>query len=143
MAIYLKHHVTNLSKNNISQFNNLLKRKIMLDFIKQLFGGEKGYENLNDDDFRIKFKETKKKVLLDVRSKAEFDNEKIPNALNYDIRNPSFKDKAKHLDKDKTIFIYCQAGVRSARACRKMKKMGFENLVNLKGGIVKYSGRTV
>lgn len=115
----------------------------MLDFIKQLFGGEKGYENLNDEEFRIKFKETKKTVLLDVRSKAEFDSEKIPNSLNYDIRSPNFKDKAIHLDKNKTIFIYCQTGMRSGRACRAMKKMGFENLVNLKGGIVRYSGRTV
>lgn len=111
----------------------------VLDF---LFGKKK-YENLPDEDFQAALKKTDKAVLIDVRSKAEFQREKIHQALNIDIMSPNFKKRIEAFDKDKSYFLYCQSGRRSARACNIMTKMGFEKVYNLKGGIISYSGKTV
>jgi rhodanese-related sulfurtransferase len=44
------------------------------------------------------------------------------------------------LDKDKTYFVYCLAGGRSAQACGIMKQLGFEKVYNLVGGISQWEG---
>ena len=115
----------------------------MLDFLKNLFGGEKKYTTLEADDFKSAIRDTPKSMILDVRSRNEFDDEKIPHAMNIDILNPNFNNKVSKFDKEKSYFIYCQKGGRSARACKRMVKMGFEKVYNLKGGINSYTGRTV
>mgnify|MGYP000971649080 CR=1 FL=1 len=116
----------------------------MLDFIKGLFGkAEKAYEDLHNEAFAAKLKSTSKAMLLDVRHKHEFDQEKMPNAINMDVMMPNFAEKMKHYDKDKSYFVYCQSGRRSAKACNTLAKMGFQNLVNLKGGINQFTGKTV
>lgn len=115
----------------------------MLDFIKNLFGGEKNYTTLDAEDFQKKIRETSKSMIIDVRSRNEFDEEKIPHSMNIDILNPNFNTKLSKYDKDKTYFVYCQRGGRSAKACKRMAKMGFEKIYNLKGGINGYTGRTV
>lgn len=115
----------------------------MLDFINQILGRNKGFETLSDEDFAKKLREVSKPVIIDVRSRAEFTDEKLHNALNLDVMNPNFKEQIKHYDKDKNYFLYCKSGTRSARACRLMVKEGFENIYNLKGGITAWTGKTV
>ena len=117
----------------------------MINLIKQFFGQTEGddFQSLDDKDFQQQYKSADKKMLLDVRQKHEFDKEKIHQAMNMDILNPAFEEKIKHFDRSKTYFIYCQSGGRSKKACRKMSKLGFENLINLKRGIVSYTGKTV
>jgi len=117
----------------------------MFGFLKNLFGGgsEGGFQTIDSEEFDQKLKEAKKKVILDVRSKHEFDEMKIPNALNIDILNPNFETRVGNLDKGKSYFVYCQSGRRSTRACKKMSKLGFEQVYNLKGGIANYEGRVV
>lgn len=39
------------------------------------------------------------------------------------------------LDQDKTLVVYCHHGVRSARAALMLRKLGFEEVYNLTGGI--------
>jgi rhodanese-related sulfurtransferase len=40
-----------------------------------------------------------------------------------------------NLDKEKTYFVYCQTGVRSATAMSIMKNIGYKKVFNLEGGI--------
>jgi rhodanese-related sulfurtransferase len=63
--------------------------------------------------------------------------------MNYDVMRPDFKQRVANLDPAKTYFVYCQSGRRSAKACRIMTELGFQKVVNLKGGIVAYEGKTV
>jgi rhodanese-related sulfurtransferase len=115
----------------------------MLEFIKNIFSKSANYTKLSSEDFEKALKTSKKHIILDVRHKHEFDGEKIHNALNMDIRMPNFKDKMKHYDQDKSYYVYCQSGGRSAKACRALGELGFENLFNLEGGLNKYEGKTV
>ncbi|UZR96008.1 rhodanese-like domain-containing protein [Chondrinema litorale] len=115
----------------------------MFDFLKNIFGGNSLYTSLEADEFKNAIRETPKSMIIDVRSRNEFDDEKIPHSMNIDIMNPNFNNKLAKFDKDKTYFVYCQKGGRSARACKRMVKLGFEKVYNLKGGINAYTGRTV
>jgi rhodanese-related sulfurtransferase len=73
-------------------------------------------------------------VVLDVRTRKEFEAGHIPGAVNLDINAPDFKEKAAKLDRGKTYLVHCAAGVRSARACNAMDQLGLTNLVNLDPG---------
>ncbi len=71
-------------------------------------------------------------ILLDVRTEKEFNNGFIPNAINIPI--DSIRERMSELDKNKNIYIYCQAGLRGYLAQRILKQHGFDKLQNLSGG---------
>src|SRR5262245_30555336 len=73
-------------------------------------------------------------VVLDVRTKREFDAGHIPGAINLDANAADFQEKAAKLDRGRTYLVHCAAGVRSARACNALDKLSFTNLVNLEPG---------
>ena len=73
-------------------------------------------------------------VLLDVRSKAEYEKGHIPHAVNLDINSLRFTEQVGALDKDKTYLVNCAVGMRSAKACKKMEALGFEHLYDLAPG---------
>jgi rhodanese-related sulfurtransferase len=116
----------------------------MLEFIKKLFGGgDKRYQTIGSEAFSKAVAHPKGIQILDVRHKHEFDEQKIPNAMNMDVLHPNFKDKIAQLDKNKSYYVYCRSGARSAKACGIMADLGFTNVHNLKGGIMAYTGKTV
>ena len=91
------------------------------------------YQNVNVEQFE-KLRLDKKHVVLDVRTKKEFDAGHVPGAINIDVNAPDFQEKVAKLDKSKTYLIHCAAGGRSVTACKKLAPAGFERLVNLEGG---------
>ena len=73
-------------------------------------------------------------VVLDVRTEKEFTAGHIPGATNLNINSADFDVKLARLDKTKIYLVHCAAGVRSARACEKMKSAGFRSLTDLPAG---------
>ena len=73
-------------------------------------------------------------VILDVRTGTEYRNGHLKDAVLIDFMAKDFDEKVKALDKSKTYLVHCQVGGRSAKACAKLDKMGFTNVVNLEGG---------
>lgn len=83
-------------------------------------------------------------VVLDVRTEEEFESGYIPNAQNIDLRmGQGFIDALQELDKEKTYFVYCRSGARSAQACQLMGQLGFTTTFNLLGGIMEWEGEVV
>lgn len=73
--------------------------------------------------------------ILDVRTAGEFQSGHIANALQANwLDEKEFKNRTQHLDKTKTIFIYCQSGGRSASAQEALMQAGYQ-VVNLEGGM--------
>ncbi|MBK9015825.1 MAG: rhodanese-like domain-containing protein [Saprospiraceae bacterium] len=105
----------------------------MLNFFKSLFKND-AYENLQAAEFLAKAKTTPDAVLLDVRTPGEVAAGKLQGAKDIDFQGHNFTKAIGKIDKDKTYFVYCRSGVRSANACRKMHEMGFTKLFNLSGG---------
>ena len=75
-----------------------------------------------------------KPLILDVRTKAEFDQGHIPGAVLMDFYQPDFKEKMNKLDKSKKIVLYCAAGVRSGRALQLFIDSGYRQVADLQGG---------
>ncbi|MDH3391881.1 MAG: rhodanese-like domain-containing protein, partial [Desulfobulbaceae bacterium] len=73
-------------------------------------------------------------VLLDVRSKAEFDAAHLPGALNVERGRlewiiPNIIKKT-----DRTIYVYCQDGRRSGFATERLLEMGYTNTSHITEG---------
>lgn len=97
-----------------------------------LFGG-------NDINSGVKeFKITNGAILLDVRTKEEFEEGHIPNSINVPLDEIQ-KIQEIAADKNAKIFVYCYSGARSADATRKLNFLGYINAKNI-GGIANYNG---
>ena len=83
-------------------------------------------------------------IILDVRTPEEFEISRIPKSINIDFYNPAiFMQEIGKLDKERSYYIYCRTGVRSANSCHLMKELGFAKTYNLIGGIVDWNGETI
>ncbi len=77
-------------------------------------------------------------LVLDVRDAPEVENSgKVAGSLHVsrgmlEFRaDPESPYHDKHFSKDKTVFVYCASGGRSALAGRLLKDMGYERVFNL------------
>jgi rhodanese-related sulfurtransferase len=73
-------------------------------------------------------------IILDVRTKNEFKEGHLENALNMDFYFKDFSDQLDSLDKNKKYFLYCRSGNRSGKTSEIMKRLGFTEVYNLLGG---------
>lgn len=69
--------------------------------------------------------------VLDVRRASEFATGHIPGAIN--IAHTRLAERIEELPREGTLLVHCQGGVRSARACGYLQRLGLRCL-NLKGG---------
>ena len=79
--------------------------------------------------------------LIDVREPSEYDICKIGGAILIPLGDIEEKDLSKlnGLKPDEEIVLHCKAGVRSMKAAKALKEMGFKNLKSMRGGINEWS----
>lgn len=77
--------------------------------------------------------------LLDVRTPEEFSQGHIKGAENQNLHDENFINNVQHLDKSKSVYVYCRVGGRSAKAAEILKNNGFEKIYDISGGIVKWT----
>ena len=82
-------------------------------------------------------------LLIDARNKYEFRIGRFSNAIDPKIDNfHEFPKWAEHLasqlDKPSVIAMYCTGGIRCEKATAYMSHLGFSEIYQLKGGILKY-----
>lgn len=75
--------------------------------------------------------------LLDVREPVELEICRIKGAIH--IPMGTIPDRQDELPKDKTIIIFCHHGMRSRSVQDYLEAKGFDNLINLAGGIDAWS----
>lgn len=80
-------------------------------------------------------------ILIDVRTPEEVQEGIIPRAVNMNIKDSTFTDQIKELDKNNAYFLYCKSGKRSSDAAKEMEDMGFKNISVLDGGIVAWEAK--
>ncbi|MFC3039045.1 rhodanese-like domain-containing protein [Virgibacillus xinjiangensis] len=86
------------------------------------------------------FKENYRKAqLIDVREPQEFDKGHILGARNIPVTQ--LRQRLVEIRKDKPVYLYCQGGSRSARAAQILRKKGYSDLYQLKGGFKKWTGK--
>lgn len=67
-------------------------------------------------------------VIVDVRTKGEFQSGHLRNSINIPVDN--LQQNLKKLNKNKPIITCCASGARSASAKRILKSNGFEDVHN-------------
>jgi phage shock protein E len=97
--------------------------------------------HLNAEVFEKKLIETEDAVLIDVRTKEENLETRIPNSILLNMYEPGFINHLNKLEKNKSYFVYCHSGGRSSVFCEQMIKMGFEKVFNLEYGIISWHGK--
>ena len=95
-------------------------KNINVEEAKKMIENEKGNHNF---------------VILDVRTKGEFEIKNLDGALNIDIYDSDFSEQVNKLDKNKTYLVHCKAGGRSEHASQIMQNLGFNKLYNVNGFI--------
>lgn len=88
-------------------------------------------DNLDNKDF----------IIIDVRTKGEFDESHIENAVLIDIYKKDFPNKIMNLDRNKRYLLYCRTGSRSRYALEMMRNLGFKEIYNLENGILDWKLR--
>lgn len=78
-------------------------------------------------------------VLLDVRTKDEYEAGHLAGALNIDFYDHNFETHIDELDKRMKYLVYCRSGNRSRQAMFLMRDLGFEEVYNLAGGIISWN----
>ena len=76
-------------------------------------------------------------ILIDVREDWEFELCSIENAQLMPMS--AIAETYSQLDKNAHLAIYCHHGVRSLRVIHFLQSQGYENLINLQGGIDAWS----
>ncbi len=89
---------------------------------------------LTQDEFT-----NRKAQLIDVREPQEFERGHILGARN--IPMTQLKQRLVEIRPDKPVYLYCQGNSRSNRAANILRKKGYEDISQLKGGFRKWTGK--
>lgn len=107
----------------------------MLERIKRIFYRSMECKEVNYRQVKQMIAQKPNAILLDVRSKQEYEEEHLPGSIHlclYDIEKQACQVIP---DKQQTIIAYCSSGNRSREAQEILENMGYENVYNLKGGL--------
>ena len=86
-----------------------------------------------------KFILKKETVLIDTRKNFEFKVGTFKGSINPELNNfRDFPRYFKTLKKNQNIGMFCTGGIRCEKASAYLKKRGFKNVYQLKGGIINY-----
>jgi len=91
---------------------------------------------LNINDGIKEFRKNKNAVLLDVRTKKEYNYGNIKGSVNIPVQLLE-RVSRQIVDKDTPIYVYCHSGIRSARSVQALKDMGYNKVTDI-GGIKDY-----
>jgi len=75
-------------------------------------------------------------TLVDVREPHEWALDRIPGAVLAPLSR--LEAEAARLDRDREIVAYCRSGVRSQTAGHRLRAAGFDRVLSLAGGILRY-----
>lgn len=97
-----------------------------------------GIELISARDLDFYIESNRKVLLLDVRSREDFEKSHLRSAINI----PYEEEEAWDLPRDKKIVVYCERGATSMMAARKLKDCGYRVASGI-GGIHEYRGRNL
>lgn len=105
---------------------------LIIAFLVRRFMPVKGITNISVQEAKDKFKDNHVQF-IDVRTPGEYKANHRKPFKNIPLSN--LANKMDKLDKEKEVVVICQSGMRSAKAAKMLKKQGFQNVNNVKGGM--------
>ena len=107
---------------------------LVIAFIAWRMMPTKGIQTISTDQLKGIVND-KEKIFVDVRTPAEYKGRNIRQFKNIPLGSDFSK-----LPKDKEIIFICQSGMRSSQACKQLKKLGYDNVTNVRGGMSAWRG---
>ena len=101
---------------------------------KATLSEKSAYTQLSAADFKAKLATVENPQLIDVRTPREFEKGNIAGSKMINFKDRTFAAEMAKLDKNRPLFIYCQAGGRSLKACNQAVTDGFTEVYELAGG---------
>ncbi|MGB1205466.1 MAG: rhodanese-like domain-containing protein [Chitinophagales bacterium] len=97
----------------------------------------KGFSiKLSAVEFNEKMAGLSNATIVDVRTPGELqETGKIKNAVAVDFYGDGFEAAMDKFKKDEPIMVYCKSGGRSGKTAKLLKKKGFTQIYDLKGGM--------
>ena len=143
-----------VQSGKLTSFNTLTNKNYTLNItrneseVEKVISSKENFESFDYDYFcgmntennNISSNELKELLvdnniqIIDVRESWE--TPQIEDLKSINIPMQSLPQRMNEIDKDKKTVIFCQHGVRSLAAIDFLEEAGFDNLINLKGGIV-------
>lgn len=106
----------------------------MFQKIKKVF-----YRSVMDNDISYevakKMLREKNGILIDVRSKQEFEEGHLPTAVHVSLYDIKKQIEKVVIDRSQLIVVCCSSGNRSKQAKQILEKMEYKEVYNLKGGL--------
>ena len=107
-----------------------------------IFSKGEGYKRISMDEAKTLMEKEEGYILLDVRTKGEYESGYIPGAINIPLSDIDEKIISFLPDKSQMILVYCRSGNRSREASDKLSKLGYSNVLEI-GGINDWKGEIV
>ncbi|UCZ53554.1 rhodanese-like domain-containing protein [Bacillus shivajii] len=114
-----------------------LMAALFIFLVKQMMPA-KGVGQITTDDLKKKIESKQGAYFVDVREKHEFKSGHIREMKNIPLSE--LGSKINTFPKDKEIVLICRSGNRSMLAAKKLKKAGYSNLINVRGGMSSWAG---
>lgn len=116
---------------------NYLLIAFLVFVILKRFIPTKGVRNISTTELKNELKD-KNKLFVDVRTPDEFKGNHIKGFKNIPLHQLAQKAE-KELSKEKEVLVICQSGMRSQKASKLLKKLGYTKITNVKGGMSAWS----
>ncbi|AGT32375.1 sulfurtransferase [Geobacillus genomosp. 3] len=111
---------------------NIMLLVLLAWFLASRFIPPKGVRMITTAELKRRLREPGVQY-IDVRTPMEFRSYHLPGFRNIPLHE--LATRAHELSKDKEVVVICQSGMRSQKASKRLKKMGFQHVTNVKGGL--------
>lgn len=98
----------------------------------------KNVKNISAEEAYKLINENKNIVVLDVRTKSEFDSGHIPKAKNIPVQQLSTRINELEKYKNNPIIVHCASGGRSPSAVKTLIKNNFSQIYHLNRGLMSW-----
>ena len=118
-----------------------LKNEIIALGMDEIRPAEHTGQYIEPQEFKEWLDEGKEVMVLDTRNDYELRIGTFENAIDLDIKTfRDFPEATQKLEQDKTtpVVMFCTGGIRCEKASLVMEKQGWENVYQIKGGVLGY-----
>lgn len=91
-------------------------------------------QEIDSDALKSRLEQPEALFLVDIRTPEEVAQGMLPHARHLPMHALPLRQS--ELPRDKLLVIYCRSGARSYHACQFLMNQGFDNVMNLRGGII-------
>ncbi|MDO7487112.1 rhodanese-like domain-containing protein [Peribacillus frigoritolerans] len=115
---------------------NLIILGFIVWFLYQRFVPVKGIKNINAAELKAVLNNKGNKQWIDVRTPNEYKDNHIKGFINIPLNE--LGKRTQELSKDSEVIVICQSGIRSSKASKALKKLGFNEVTKVKGGMISW-----